>query len=63
MKSADLGNLKDANVVAWKKSILKVQHQFTHPNFVIPGHFGWTSNRALQHTLRLIVEYEKSSEK
>ncbi len=60
LESVDVGNLKDANIAAWKKSILKVQRQFPQPDFIIPGHFAWTSNQALQHTLQLIKEHEKS---
>lgn len=49
-----LGNIADANLSAWPATIKKLMEKYPKPNFVIPGHFGWTSNAGLQHTLHLL---------
>jgi len=54
-----LGNTADANVVAWEYSIRNVMKRFPNPQYVIPGHFGWISNKGLQHTLQLLEQNKK----
>lgn len=49
-----LGNIADADLVAWPKSIQKTMKKFKNPAFVIPGHFGWAGRESLHHTLRLL---------
>ena len=56
-ETPDLGNLSDADVAAWKISMQKTIKQFPKPQFIIPGHLGWQSKKALQHTLQLIKDY------
>jgi len=56
-ETADLGNLSDADVAAWKVSMQKTIKQFPNPQFVIPGHQGWQSKKSLQHTLQMIEDY------
>ena len=51
--SPDLGNLEDANVEAWPKSLRNVISRCPDPRFVIPGHQGWQGN-PLGHTLELL---------
>lgn len=53
-ETSSLGNLSDANLSEWKKSIKKIIRKYPRPNFVIPGHFSWTDSTALQHTLNLL---------
>jgi metallo-beta-lactamase class B len=53
-ESKGLGNLADADVKAWPKSIEKVMAKFPNPQFVIPGHQGWSDNNSLQYTLKLL---------
>ncbi len=50
----DLGNLSHANVKAWPKSVKRVMKRFPQAAFVIPGHFDWSNNKSLEHTLRLL---------
>ncbi|MEO8765496.1 MAG: BlaB/IND/MUS family subclass B1 metallo-beta-lactamase [Ginsengibacter sp.] len=50
----DLGNIADANIPAWPETIKNIMRKFPPPNYVIPGHFGWQSNEALEHTLQLM---------
>jgi len=62
IKSTDndnIGNLSDANPKAWLKSAKKLMDVFPNPQFVIPGHFGWSSNKSVEHTLKIIQEYLK----
>lgn len=55
------GNLSDANIEEWMKSIKKVQARFTNPVYVIPGHQGWTSRKSLEHTLNILEKFEKEN--
>lgn len=58
-----LGNIADANLSAWPASIKKTMDRFPKPAFVIPGHFGWQSNKSLEHTLRLLRKHQKQKKK
>ncbi|SHG23939.1 subclass B1 metallo-beta-lactamase [Flavobacterium defluvii] len=64
-EAKDLGYLGDADVKEWKESIKKVQLKFKNPKYVIPGHDGGTTNKSIDHTLKLVKEYlaQKSTEK
>lgn len=53
-ESKDLGNVADANPQEWKPTIKKVLRKYPRPKYVIPGHYGWSSNKGLQHTLKLL---------
>ena len=62
VKSTDtdnLGNLADADVRQWPKSIRRTLAKFPNPSYVIPGHEGWQSNQGLQHTARLLTAHLK----
>lgn len=66
VKSAEakgIGNLSDANLGEWANSVKKVQKKFKNPKYIIPGHDGWQSLDALNHTLKLIEESKKKDEK
>jgi len=58
-ESQTLGNLKDADLHSWPKSLRKAMKQFPHPKYVIPGHRGWQSNDGLSHTLQLLRNHKK----
>ncbi|SCY55555.1 metallo-beta-lactamase class B [Flavobacterium anhuiense] len=64
-EAKDLGYLGDADVKEWEKSIKKVQLKFKNPKYVIPGHDGGTTNKSIDHTLKLVKEYlaQNSTEK
>lgn len=49
-----LGNIADANLHEWPATIKNVMKKYPKPVYVIPGHFGWSSNKGLQHTLKLL---------
>lgn len=61
----DLGNLGDANVKEWEGSIKKVQSKFKSPKYIITGHDDWKDLNSLNHTLKLVKEYNtaKASDK
>jgi hypothetical protein len=52
-EAKDLGNIADANLAEWPKTIRKLIKRYPNPTYVVPGHFGWDS-KALQHTLKLL---------
>lgn len=53
-ENKNLGNVADANIKEWPLTIKKIKKKYPKPNFVIPGHFGWTSNEGIKHTLKLL---------
>lgn len=53
----DLGYLGEADVKEWQKSIKTVQEKFKNPVYIIPGHDDWSNTESLNHTLKLIDEY------
>ena len=61
VEAEDLGNLLDANVEEWYRTIRKIMQQFKTPNYIVPGHNDWNSRDALTHTLKLIQDYEKKN--
>jgi glyoxylase-like metal-dependent hydrolase (beta-lactamase superfamily II) len=60
-EAEDLGNLSDANVKNWTATIMKIQHTFNNPGYIIPGHGDWSSKESLTHTLDLIKQYEEKN--
>lgn len=57
-EAPDLGNLADADPVAWVSSVRRVMKEFPDPAFVIPGHLSWADKRSLVLTARLLDEYK-----
>lgn len=56
-EAKDLGYLGDADVKEWEKSIKKVQSKFKSPKYIITGHDDWTDLKSLNHTLKLVQEF------
>jgi metallo-beta-lactamase class B len=56
----NIGNLSDANVGEWVKSVKKTQAKFENPAFIIPGHQGWADKNALSHTLEILENYQRT---
>lgn len=54
-ENKSLGNIADADLSEWKKSLTKTLQKFPKPKYIIPGHFGWESTKALKHTLKLLA--------
>lgn len=61
-EAEDLGNLADANVKEWPNTIKNIQLKCKEPQFIIPGHNSWESNKSLEHTLKLIKEYQQKKQ-
>lgn len=59
VEATDLGNISEADLKAWPKSIRKVQQKFPQPKYIIPGHQAWSSTRALHHTMQLLRQQHK----
>jgi metallo-beta-lactamase class B len=57
-----LGNIADANLSAWPATMKKLMKQFPQTRYVIPGHFDWTNNNSLEHTLKLLQENTTKNE-
>ncbi|RQO31164.1 subclass B1 metallo-beta-lactamase [Taibaiella sp. KBW10] len=62
VEAKDLGNLSDAHVGAWAKTIKKIQHKFPKPKYIITGHQDWTDTRSMEHTLYLIKQYQRKQQ-
>lgn len=64
-EATDLGYLGDADVKDWEKSIKKVQTKFKKPKYIITGHDDWKDLNSLNHTLKLVREFNaaKTSDK
>lgn len=56
----NLGNLGDADVIAWGRSLQKIQRRFPDPTYVIVGHKAWRDKRSIAHTLAMITAYKKT---
>jgi glyoxylase-like metal-dependent hydrolase (beta-lactamase superfamily II) len=56
---SDLGNTNDADISEWPATIENVIKRFPKRRYVVPGHFGWTNNHGLEHTLSLLKENER----
>jgi metallo-beta-lactamase class B len=55
-----LGNLDDADVKNWGQSIKTLQQKFPRPEFVICGHNDWHNKNSVQHTLNMVIDFNKN---
>ena len=63
IENENIGNIADADVVAWPKSIKNLQNKFPNMEIVIPGHFTWSDSKAVKHTLKILKKYNKTQKK
>jgi metallo-beta-lactamase class B len=56
-EAGGLGNIADANLEEWGKTIRRLQNKFPDPAVVVPGHQAWGGAAALQHTLDLLDKH------
>lgn len=61
IESNSPGNLSDADIGEWIRSIENVQHKFRDPAFVITGHQSWTNKKSLSHTLKILKKYKSEN--
>jgi metallo-beta-lactamase class B len=52
----DLGNIKDADLKEWPRSIIAIKEKFPTAHIVVPGHGMWGGLDLLQHTLDLLTK-------
>jgi len=62
-EAKDLGYIANSDVKEWEKSIKKVKTKFKNPEFIIAGHDDWKNKESLNHTLKLVQEYNAASGK
>ena len=53
-QAPDLGNIKDADVGRWPKTMETLAHEFTRVKLVVPGHGDPSGSEAMTHTLELL---------
>ena len=57
-EAKDMGNLSNADIEGWARSIRKVRDHFGKATWVVPGHQAWGGDGLLDHTLDLIRQEE-----
>jgi len=50
---AGKGNLEDANVSEWSKTVEKIRKEYPNVNLVVPGHGKWGNHELLDYTINL----------
>jgi len=56
-EATDLGNIREANLLAWPQTIRNLKKRFPQARYIIPGHQDWSSTQSLDHTLRLLQQH------
>jgi metallo-beta-lactamase class B len=59
--SRNLGNLEDANVNKWDKTLKNLLDLYPGMKIVVPGHGSAGGKELIHHTLNLVKEYKKNS--
>ena len=61
--ATSLGNIADANLKKWPRTVKKVRRRFKHVEKVVPGHGEIGSRELFANTLKLLSEDKKYNEK
>jgi metallo-beta-lactamase class B len=56
LKSGSLGNLSDADLAGWPKTIARVIEAYPFADIVIPGHGDFNGRELLKHTQNLLTK-------
>jgi metallo-beta-lactamase class B len=56
-----LGNLSDANVLAYASTLRNVQKKFRDPKFIIIAHSDWKNINSLKHSIKMADELRKKN--
>lgn len=56
LDSPDIGNVDDANLEMWPKSVLNVMDRYAHASIIVPGHGIWGSSDLMGRTLELVTQ-------
>jgi glyoxylase-like metal-dependent hydrolase (beta-lactamase superfamily II) len=59
LENDNIGNIRDADLDEWTKSVAKVKKKFKSAKIVIPGHYLSSDVGNLDHTINLINRYIK----
>lgn len=60
IEAVDLGNVADASVDKWEKTMKNLMKKYPDPAYVIPGHFAWSKgDESIKHTIKLVRENRK----
>ncbi|HBG70597.1 MAG: hypothetical protein A2W93_08430 [Bacteroidetes bacterium GWF2_43_63] len=54
-ESTSIGNIADADVQAWPKTLKKVQKKYPNAEIIIPGHGSVGSFEIIEHTKRIVL--------
>lgn len=57
--ATDLGNIAEANLEEWPRTMKYLMEECPDPRWVIPGHFGWDKPGAMEHTVKLLEEHNR----
>ncbi|MBX7180981.1 MAG: subclass B1 metallo-beta-lactamase [Bacteroidia bacterium] len=63
VEATNLGNLEDADVKKWERTLLHLMDRFKQAKWVIPGHQDWSGKVAIKHSLNLVNGYLHSNPK
>jgi len=58
----NLGNLSDASVKDYSRTIKNVMDKFREPKYIITGHNDWVDTKSLRHTLEMAEQLRKTSQ-
>ncbi|MGD9493164.1 MAG: subclass B1 metallo-beta-lactamase [Bacteroidales bacterium] len=58
-ESSTIGNIADANVHAWPKTLKKVQNKYRDAEIIISGHGSVGSFQIIKHTNRIVQDFLK----
>ncbi|MEI1276964.1 subclass B1 metallo-beta-lactamase [Leptospira venezuelensis] len=54
IESNEIGNIKDADLMEWPKTIHRLERIFPKISILVPGHQSWGGKESLQRTLELL---------
>jgi metallo-beta-lactamase class B len=59
LSSKGLGNIQEAVIDDWDKTVIKVRNEYPEARYVIPGHGEFGDTRLLTHTIGLVEQYRE----
>ncbi len=62
-QTTSIGNISDADVTAWPKTLDKVKAKFPSARYVVPGHGNYGGTELIEHTKQIVNQYIESTSK
>ena len=62
-QATSIGNISDADVTAWPKSLDKVKAKFLSARYVVPGPGDYGGTEPIEHTKQIVNQYIESTSK